>query len=161
MHHTVLLLTQVLLPYISSTLRYVPHLSEAAGLHPSAPLLQPSITTYKQSVVASRQTNPALINMLLNHSLVYFWECWMGLFELAGSELCLAANQWIKSLWKVYLPNRGAVCVKQSVRSQKAKSHSLRRWVELSPALSQTEVSSLKFLPAYFFQFKWMQPLWQ
>lgn len=63
MHHTVVLLTQLPLPRISPKLRYVPHLSRAAGLRPSVPLPS-SITAYKHSVVASEQTHQALVNVI-------------------------------------------------------------------------------------------------
>lgn len=47
----------------------------------------------------------------------------------------LAPNQWIKSLWKVYLPNKAAVCSERSLSepwSQEARRNGLGRWVKLS-----------------------------
>lgn len=152
MHHTVLLLTQLPLPYISSKLRYVPYLSRAAGLRPSIPLPHQSLLTNRRSIGTNASIRPALVNMVVRfcwiilHSFFFFlritakvtqdtvcyWTTCRLWEKLCAMSRHLATNQWIKSLWKVYLLNKAAVCNEQSVSKSWSQEHGLERWVKLS-----------------------------
>lgn len=151
MHHTELLLTSPLLPYISPPeLRYVPYLSGQSFWPALICYAAPSITCLQTQGVVWEQgfckCDSFFLGLLNQSSPSWRLELHDGTEKLSvlrgknppklwPMSRHLAPNQWIKSLWKVYLPNKAAVCSERSLSepwSQEARRNGLGRWVKLS-----------------------------
>ncbi len=128
------------------------YLGLLACAHPFHSLIHHCLQT--ESVVALEQTHQALVNVIVSfcwiilhrfffritatQDAVCYWKTCRLWVKLRLMSRHLAPNQWIKSLWKVYLLNKAAVCSEQSVSeswSQEARRRGLERWVKLSLVL--------------------------
>lgn len=136
MHHPAVSLPPPPLPYISWELTCVPHPSGAAGLHTSGPQ-----TRAVALAVPNRSKGQPAFGWISRH---FFFLNVEFPANLVQQTVCyckgrkktkrravrrhLAPHQWIKSLWKVYLPNKAALCTEQSV-SEAEKWRSQTTWI--------------------------------